>query len=526
MFVDCRSPASTPDLRCEICIAGSGMAGLGVALGFVGRKERVVVLEAGGLEAEDDGQELFRGEVVGLSYHPLDRKRQRRFGGTSGIWGGTCALLTPQDLAPRPWIPCAGWPLDEDELARHYPAANAILGIPAHEPQELETGLPPALKLTSDSFRHQLFAYSRPPTDLAARHYRALESSPTILVALHATVLEVVRDAGQQRVSALRVDVGEERSALVRARAFVLATGGLETPRLLLNSTAMDERGIGNGHDRVGRYFMDHLYFIGGRIERPRGRWKKGYGRLAVAGLPVQRGISLSDEAQRHEGIPNACIRLGKAIPARSTSRGYKALGRIARAAARLRLPEQPRDRLRELVSDPGGLRRALVELLDRRLYLRITSEQAPNPESRVTLGSGRDRFGLHRLRLDWRLSEIDKHTVRRTLALLATEFERLDAGTLRTSDWLAANDDEIWAHHHVGGSHHMGTTRMALDPQQGVVDRHCRVHGLDNLLVMGPGVFPTGGYSNPTYAVIALASRLTEHLQARLAAGAWPARE
>ncbi|MDF1586420.1 GMC family oxidoreductase [Rhodospirillales bacterium YIM 152171] len=113
-----------------------------------------------------------------------------------------------------------------------------------------------------------------------------------------------------------------------------------------------------------------------------------------------------------------------------------------------------------------------------------------------------------------------------RTLALLASGFERLGAGTLRTANWLAADDDEIRARHHVGGSYHIGTTRMAPDPRQGVLDRHCRVHGLDNLFAMGPGVCPTGGYANLTCTIIALAARLAEHLQERLAAGAWPARE
>ena len=68
------------------------------------------------------------------------------------------------------------------------------------------------------------------------------------------------------------------------------------------------------------------------------------------------------------------------------------------------------------------------------------------------------------------------------------------------------------------GGKHHMGTTRMHPDPKRGVVDQNSRVHGADNLFVTGSSVFPTAGYANPTLTIVALALRLADHLQARLA--------
>ena len=62
-----------------------------------------------------------------------------------------------------------------------------------------------------------------------------------------------------------------------------------------------------------------------------------------------------------------------------------------------------------------------------------------------------------------------------------------------------------------------MGTTRMHCDPQKGVVDNNCRVHGVDNLFVAGSVVFPTAGYANPTLTIIALALRLADHLETRI---------
>ena len=63
-------------------------------------------------------------------------------------------------------------------------------------------------------------------------------------------------------------------------------------------------------------------------------------------------------------------------------------------------------------------------------------------------------------------------------------------------------------------GSHHMGTTRMAQRPEEGVVDRDCKVFGTSNLYVAGSSVFATGGAINPTFTLTALALKLAKHLE------------
>ena len=64
------------------------------------------------------------------------------------------------------------------------------------------------------------------------------------------------------------------------------------------------------------------------------------------------------------------------------------------------------------------------------------------------------------------------------------------------------------------GGWHHMGTTRMHDDPKHGVVDADCRVHGISNLFISGPSVFPTCGYANPVFTVMALAIRMADKIK------------
>jgi choline dehydrogenase-like flavoprotein len=138
--------------------------------------------------------------------------------------------------------------------------------------------------------------------------------------------------------------------------------------------------------------------------------------------------------------------------------------------------------------------------------------EPAPNPASRVTLASEKDYFGLNRVRLDWRFSEVDKFTIRRAEQIIADEMARLGlarvVSRLDGSEWL---NDSMW------GWHQMGTTRMHEDPRQGVVDADCRVHGMANLHIAGSSVFPTGGSNLPTLTIVALALRLADHLRRAL---------
>jgi len=136
-------------------------------------------------------------------------------------------------------------------------------------------------------------------------------------------------------------------------------------------------------------------------------------------------------------------------------------------------------------------------------------SEQAPNPNSRVTLIPERDALGQPRVQLDWQLSPLDVHTIVRAQEIISEELHRAGLGHLHIE--LHGTTPPTDLH---GGYHQMGTTRMHNDPRQGVVDGNCRVHGVSNLFIAGPSVFPTVGYANPVLTFVALALRLADHVK------------
>jgi choline dehydrogenase-like flavoprotein len=116
---------------------------------------------------------------------------------------------------------------------------------------------------------------------------------------------------------------------------------------------------------------------------------------------------------------------------------------------------------------------------------------------------------------VDWRLTALDWHTYRNAAAIFGSELARTCRGTFQMAPWLSGGDGDRPQLR--GTAHHMGTTLMSDDPRQGVVDRRCRVHGVDNLHVAGSSVFPRGGWAFPTFSIIALSLRLADDLRSAL---------
>jgi choline dehydrogenase-like flavoprotein len=154
------------------------------------------------------------------------------------------------------------------------------------------------------------------------------------------------------------------------------------------------------------------------------------------------------------------------------------------------------------------------VSLPDRtnRYTVHFDAEQAPNPQSRVELGDDIDRFGLRRLRVKWRYSELDVESVVRCHRLPVEDFNRANVGTWQVTP--EAVSEMVRSTINVG-SHHIGTTRMSDSPQCGVVNRNGRLHGVQNLYFSSPSIFCTTSYANPLLTNTAFAVQLADHQRA-----------
>ena len=157
---------------------------------------------------------------------------------------------------------------------------------------------------------------------------------------------------------------------------------------------------------------------------------------------------------------------------------------------------------------------------LDNAGHLRVASEQVPDPSSRVLLTTGTDQFGQRRAALDWRLSPLDKKTIRTCGLVVGEYFAKQGLGRVRLYDWVLSDSADFPGFddgEEVAGFHHMGTTRMGVTASDGVVDGNCRVYGIHNLYVVGSSVFRTAGHANPTLTIVQLALRLGDTMLAAL---------
>jgi choline dehydrogenase-like flavoprotein len=537
MLLDGRRIPSGEVVDCDVCIVGAGAAGITLASELHGTGRRVLLLESGGFEASKAAQDLNSGEVTDPRHHgPLDGYRVRRFGGTSTVWGGWCAPFDELDFQARPHVPHSGWPISKEELDPWYARAHTYCELGAYA-YDVATALAGAPTPTIPGMSHPDIVTDRlwlvsPPTNFG-RSYRArLRQSGNVTVCLHANALRLLADP--HRVDLLQVGSLQGNRFQVRARAFVLAAGGLETTRLLLLSDDVHRGGIGNGHGLLGRFYLSHLTGDVGEVELwPRGGpvvW--GY-QSTVDGVYCRRRLGIDPECQRSDGLLNFAAILDRPSPD-DPSHGDGLLSAIYLAKlVRGREPGPSRGQvgahLANVVTDPGSVARSAAVLVRRRLLsarhlpsvlpartgnrytLHFDAEQSPDADSRVLLGDQRDRFGLRRLRVDWRFSEADVDSVVRSTRRLEAALGQ--AGVGRMSLDPEARRDRVRELASVG-SHHLGTTRMADDPARGVVDRDCRVHGMGNLWIASGSVFATSSYARPTLTIVALAIRLADHLK------------
>ena len=134
------------DLRCfedhspietDLCIVGTGPAGLSIASEFADAGIRVLLLESGGFEDETDTQALYEIESSGAP-RTIDQHliRRRIFGGSSHVWSGRCAPFDPSDFEKRPWVPYSGWPMTDSEIGPFLRRASAYLGLGQYEYDE------------------------------------------------------------------------------------------------------------------------------------------------------------------------------------------------------------------------------------------------------------------------------------------------------------------------------------------------------------------------------------------------------
>lgn len=509
MFIDANEFTEEQQIEADICVIGGGVAGITMAREWAHTNQRIVVLESGRFEIDSSTQALYQGEYLAHDLYDLQSSRLRFFGGTSNHWSGNCQIFPAEELKPRHWIAHSGWPVNSSELAPYYKRAAVICELPAGRFDGAYWARRLGFPLTSldeTRFIHEVLEKS-PPTRFGSRYRSDLAKAKNVKVYLNTNLTDFTLAACGDRLSAVTAHTLDGQKLDISAKRFVLACGAVENARLLLNANAGCPQGIGNDHGLVGRYYMDHPIVLAGTLVTPTGTSNmEFYKRHSNEQGEAVRGLlRVSPLSQLQHKMASACIVVA---PKSSRSWARSSLSALWKAAKQRRIHGLLGHQLSEAWEDSFKEDQDINTNYSA-YSISVRAEQAPNRDSRITLTDERDELGLRRVRVDWRLTKFDRHTMDQALNLFAIEVGRLGIGRVHNE----LGNDPLWPDKMRGGPHHTGTTRMHDDPGQGVVDRNCKVHSMDNLYIAGSSLFPTSSSSMPTLTIVALALRLAEHL-------------
>ncbi len=516
-------PALT-QLQCDLCIIGSGAAGISVAREFIGTPVTVFVLEGGGDRPDPGCQDPYQSLVTGLKHEGIHIGRMRAVGGTTTLWAGQALPLFDIDFQRRDWVPFSGWPIERQSLIPFYERAEKVLQIPhvTYDPSTWpEKRTPP--EYDRDRFVSYFSQFTSTP-NFSAKYRKDIDAATNVTLFTHANVISLEANPSAKRINAVRAKTFAGSTFSVNARQVVVCCGGIESAKLLLVSNSVESNGIGNSFDVVGRYFQDHPGFSFPVKPLNRLAFKRSFVGIKKNGIRYSFKSILSDKLQRENRLlhvggevfypqtENDPIQSAKAVlqalrGRRTGIRLSSAIGNIAR-----RPDKVVRSAFQHFVL------RQPASIGSTQPHLGIGGEQQPNPNSRVMLSDQKDILGVPRTRLEWKLTEAETRSMQFFTRSIAEEWRRLGLAEIKL-DQIRFSGRENGEHGgYVDSNHHIGTTRMGTDPNVSVVDPDCRVHGYENLYIGSSAVFPTGGFSNPTLTVIALCLRIADDVKQRLA--------
>ena len=443
----------------DCIIIGSGPAGMTTALRLADANRRVLLIES----ESGNGDLPFSVGYGHFSGTYWNAHSLRALGGTSNAWTGWTSPLRAIDFN-HPTIGVS-WPIALDELLPFYRLAAPYLDRHPSIADDHSQAVVPGWVYHPFSIQT--------PTRFGEKYRKSLTASKTIDVALGHSIVSLDANRGRSSITTLKAfDHATHTSFDISVRpgqAVVVAAGGMGNAQLLLQPRIDGATPVGNESGLAGRFLMEHPHFYGAAecvmgADLSRFTPPQRFGRSVHAILPeatVERDRSLMGcslnfyhQNQDHEWIPS-----------------------FAR---------------------PG------VPFFHYQIDVR--SEMRPTAANHVFMTAERSRSGVYRPAAQCVFSAEDLDNVDTTLRLLGESLLAQNRGRLRV------NNDVLYREG-TGGGHIMGTTRMGRSRADSVVDRDCRVHGYDNFHIAGSSVFPTGGFANPTFTIVALAVRLADEI-------------
>jgi choline dehydrogenase-like flavoprotein len=513
MHIDARLLPGDTLIEGDICIVGTGPAGLSIAMEWNHTPYKVILLEGGGFDYDDQVQDSYAGKTTGQRYFPLKSTRLQYFGGTSNHWAGFCSPFDPLDFEKRDWVPHSGWPIRKADLDPFYARAQKILDL---GPYEYDVAYwqkqDPALRsLLPDNpaIWNKVWQFS-PPTRLGQKYGSDVRQSKNIHLYTYSHLVDITANEQVTEIEKITVRNLAGRQHTVKAKRFILACNTIQNARILLAANKQAPRGLGNDNDLVGRYFMEHVEIKSAWLHLLAPDPLKLY--LLEFGITKMRcELAISREMQEKYRTLSGTASFFPSAQAKNFKPSIDTWNDAD--------PRKNEEIMKKNMAATHHGKEAHPGAGDTLFMFKTRIEQAPNPDSRVTLDTEKDALGMPRAILHWVLTPLEKRSIRKLYELIGQQAGLAGVGRVQLMEYLQDPGDDSWPEFTSGGWHHMGTTRMSDDPRTGVVDGNGKVHGIANLFVAGGSCFVTAAAPNPTLTIVALSLRLSDHLK-RLSGG------
>jgi choline dehydrogenase-like flavoprotein len=460
-------------------------------------------LESGQFGEDEKKQTLNEVEQTGKILNNAVWGRKRAVGGTTIAWGGQSLPFTSIDFEKRDWVQNSGWPLSYDEMIKYYAEANAFMGIDNmnYTTDILPNILPKDPGINPSIFDLHVSKWAAQP-NFFLLYKDELEKNVTVIYNAQVTTIQKKEEA----IEYITISNFNDIIFKVDIKKLVITAGTIETVRILLNNNLGDHSGW------LGKNFMDHPCIEAGTIEVKNAyRIQRYFNTHLFKSRKYSIRLSLNRKFQEKKKLLNCS------------------------AAIMFRLPEDAFDpyvelksfrkdfKLSRLFKLSGSIvnifKGATAYVFNRFYYkanaatiLALMIEQEPINKSYISLSDKKDKFGISNALINWEITSKTWDTAIATANAVRNEIETLNFGKVNLYDHLnAANPD--WSNYLSDVCHQMGGCKMSLLSHDGVVNENLQVWGINNLYVCSCAVFPTASHSNPTLTMLALASRLANHL-------------
>ncbi|MBL4608358.1 MAG: GMC family oxidoreductase [Pseudomonadales bacterium] len=506
-------------LKVPICIVGSGPVGISLALSLEEKGIPSTILEAGDSNATKAFQDALIGQQVGITTDALNTSRYRCIGGTSNYWHGESRPLNSSDFSSRPWIPNSGWPISSEDLFPYWVQTARYLRldpnlIQNHDNPDFTNTVNKGLNTTEFSTTISQIN----PLNFRTSYYEHISQSSSINLIHSAIATELLTHKTTKAIMGVKVNCINRGSMEVTSPIVILACGGIENTRLLLNSKQQTAHGLGNKFDVVGRYYMQHVHEeVSELLLSQKGKSViDAFQAHKFGDSDIRVNLLLNQETCKNASICNSVLMFNDYYQGEN-SPAFLQFRRLIGDVRNGRIPEDFTNSIAVVMANANKVletqfRRSLeLDRIISKTLVGTYAEHAPNHQSRVTLTSGKDKFGMPRISLDLKMQEIDRRSVLESQKALARFLGSNGLGRIKID---ASIQDKSWPKFLKAGSHQLGGTRMHEDPRFGVVNSDCEVYGTKNLFIAGSSLFPTSGTSPPTIAAIALGLRLADFIQ------------